>query len=203
MNVSLLGNHLYNIIKSHSIGYFISLQYPLYNDNGIDEEMKYKLFDICEVRRTHKIIKNFLMEAFSRDLSMFFFIERNKSFNKNDIKCRGHYHSHMLLETIQDYHIEEPSSFLRRVMSKDGLIPISNRVYTDIEDKKVDCIEAVLNRCEWLKGYDDAIDIKHITNLKNLLTKDDIDDEDGGYLLKQIGKKCDIDEVIDYTNSSY
>lgn len=203
MNVSLLGNHLYNIIKSHSIGYFISLQYPLYNDNGIDEEMKYKLFDICEVRRTHKIIKNFLMEAFSRDLSMFFFIERNKSFNKNDIKCRGHYHSHMLLETIQDYHIEEPSSFLRRVMNKDGLIPISNRVYTDIEDKKVDCIEAVLNRCEWLKGYDDAIDIKHITNLKNLLTKDDIDDEDGGYLLKQIGKKCDIDEVIDYTNSSY
>ena len=203
MNVSLLGNHLYNIIKSHSIGYFISLQYPLYNDNGIDEEMKYKLFDICEVRRTHKIIKNFLMEAFSRDLSMFFFIERNKSFNKNDIKCRGHYHSHMLLETIQDYHIEEPSSFLRRVMNKDGLIPISNRVYTDIEDKKVDCIEAVLNRCEWLKGYDDAINIKHITNLKNLLTKDDIDDEDGGYLLKQIGKKCDIDEVIDYTNSSY
>jgi len=203
MNVSLLGNHLYNIIKSHSIGYFISLQYPLYNDNGIDEEMKYKLFDICEVRRTHKIIKNFLMEAFSRDLSMFFFIERNKSFNKNDIKCRGHYHSHMLLETIQDYHIEEPSSFLRRVMNKDGLIPISNRVYTDIEDKKIDCIEAVLNRCEWLKGYDDAIDIKHITNLKNLLTKDDIDDEDGGYLLKQIGKKCDIDEVIDYTNSSY
>ena len=203
MNVSLLGNHLYNIIKSHSIGYFISLQYPLYNDNGIDEEMKYKLFDICEVRRTHKIIKNFLMEAFSRDLSMFFFIERNKSFNKNDIKCRGHYHSHILLETIQDYHIEEPSSFLRRVMNKDGLIPISNRVYTDIEDKKVDCIEAVLNRCEWLKGYDDAIDIKHITNLKNLLTKDDIDDEDGGYLLKQIGKKCDIDEVIDYTNSSY
>lgn len=203
MNVSLLGNHLYNIIKSHSIGYFISLQYPLYNDKGIDEEMKYKLFDICEVRRTHKIIKNFLMEAFSRDLSMFFFIERNKSFNKNDIKCRGHYHSHMLLETIQDYHIEEPSSFLRRVMNKDGLIPISNRVYTDLEDKKVDCIEAVLNRCEWLKGYDDAIDIKHITNLKNLLTKDDIDDEDGGYLLKQIGKKCDIDEVIDYTNSSY
>ena len=203
MNVSLLGNHLYNIIKSHSIGYFISLQYPLYNDNGIDEEMKYKLFDICEVRRTHKIIKNFLMEAFSRDLSMFFFIERNKSFNKNDIKYRGHYHSHMLLETIQDYHIEEPSSFLRRVMNKDGLIPISNRVYTDIEDKKVDCIEAVLNRCEWLKGYDDAINIKHITNLKNLLTKDDIDDEDGGYLLKQIGKKCDIDEVIDYTNSSY
>ena len=203
MNVSLLGNHLYNIIKSHSIGYFISLQYPLYNDNGIDEEMKYKLFDICEVRRTHKIIKNFLMEAFSRDLSMFFFIERNKSFNKNDIKCRGRYHSHMLLETIQDYHIEEPSSFLRRVMNKDGLIPISNRVYTDIEDKKIDCIEAVLNRCEWLKGYDDAIDIKHITNLKNLLTKDDIDDEDGGYLLKQIGKKCDIDEVIDYTNSSY
>jgi hypothetical protein len=203
MNVSLLGNHLYNIINTHSISYFISLQYPLYNDSGIDEEMKYKLFDINEVRRTHKIIKNFLMEAFSRDLSMFFFIERNKSFNKNDMTYRGHYHSHILLETIQDYHIDEPSSFLRRVMNKDGLIPIANRVYADIEDKKIDCIEAVLNRCEWLKGYGDAINIKPITNLKNLLTKEDVDDEDGGYLLKQIGKKCDIDEVIDYTNSSY
>ena len=117
--------------------------------------------------------------------------------------CRGHYHSHMLLETIQDYHIDEPSSFLRRVMNKDGLIPISNRVYADIEDKKIDCIEAVLNRCEWLKGYGDAINIKPITNLKNLLTKEDVDDEDGGYLLKQVGKKCDIGEVIDYTNSSY
>ncbi|NBX71289.1 hypothetical protein EBQ91_00010 [bacterium] len=203
MNVSLLGNHLYNIIKSHSIGYFISLQYSLYDDNGINKEKKTKLYDISEVRRTHKIIKNFFMEAFSRDLSMFFFIERNKSFNIDDVTFIGHYHSHILLETIQDYHIEEPTSFLRRVMNKDGLIPISNRVYDDIEDKKIDCIEAVLNRCEWLQGYNDAINIQPITNLKNLLTKEDEDDEDGGYLLKQIGKNNDIDKVIDYNNSSY
>ena len=201
-----LGEHLYHIISASSPTYFISLRYNLRDKNNVfDSLRKEELYDIDKVRGTHHHINNLLREAFG-DLMTFWFIERDKDFiDKEGKQLRNKYSSHLILSTIQDDKIEEPTRTLKRVM-REGTIPIECRAYTDIEDKKIDCLDAVLRKAEWTgTTYDDAVDIEYISNLWGLLVEhpDPAKDYKTGYLLKQINKKIDIDELIDKKNSSY
>ena len=89
---------------------------------------------------------------------------------------------------------------------REGTIPIECRAYTEIEDKKIDCLDAVFRKAKWIgTTYGDALDIQYISNLWGLLVEhpDPVKDYKTGYLLKQINKKIDIDELIDKKNSSY
>ena len=87
---------------------------------------------------------------------------------------------------------------------REGTIPIECRTYTDIEDKKIDCIDAVLRKAKWLgTAYGDAVDIQYISNLWGLLVENPEKDFKTGYLLKQINSKVDVSQLIDKKNSSY
>jgi len=207
IKIKLLGEHLYNIISEASPQYFISLRYNLFENNTFLSLRKEDLYNVDAVRKTHKHLSNLLREAFSNDLRMFWFIERNAEYITDEGKTiRSSFHSHLILSTIQDYDVLESKSRLLKKIMKEGMIPIENRSYTDIEDMKVDCIDSVLRRAEWIgKGYDNAVDIRYINDLRGLLVEHPNPSKDykTGYLLKQINHKTDIDICIDYKNSNY
>ena len=72
----------------------------------------------------------------------------------------------------------------------------------DEEERHYALIEGVLRQAEWIKGGNlSTIDIKPITNLHALFYK--LNDADGGYLLKQLNTKQDLDKLIDFKNSSF
>lgn len=206
-----IGEHLYALIKPHNIQYFISLKYNIRDKGKINRVRLNKLHDINEVRNTHLNIRNFLTEAF-KNISIFFFIEQNEAYHSGDIVCKGHYHSHILLGNIEENHIIKPSSFLRRTLNKTDFVYFIDDYkkpykvfYNDcdnITDKTIFTIKAILSRLDWLKDYKKAVDVREVYDLRNLLTKENKEDKDGGYLLKQI-KNMGIDKIIDYSNSTY
>ncbi len=204
-----IGEHLYSLIKPHNIQYFISLKYNIRDKGKINRERLNKLYNIDEVRKTHLNIKNFLTEAFG-DISIFFFIEQNEAYHSGDIICKGHYHTHILLNINSN--TIKPTAFLRRTLNKTAFVYFIDDYkkpykvfYKDCDnttDKAIFTIKAVLSRLDWLKDYKKAVDVRNVYDLRNLLTKEDKEDTDGGYLLKQI-KNIGIDKIIDYHNSSY
>ncbi|WP_295533324.1 hypothetical protein [Synechococcus sp. UW140] len=206
-----IGEHLYTLIKPNNIQYFISLKYNIWDKGKINKVRLNKLRNINEVGNTHLNIKNFLTEAF-KDISIFFFIEQNEAYHSGDIVYKGHYHSHILLGNIKEAQIIKPSSFLRRTLNKTDFVYFTDdykkpyKVFYDdcdnIVDKSIFTIKAVLSRLEWLRDYKKAVDVRSVYDLKNLLTKEDKEDKDGGYLLKQI-KNMGIDKIIDFQNSTY
>lgn len=206
-----IGEHLYTLIKPHNIQYFISLKYNIRDKGKINRVRLNKLRDINEARNTHLNIKNFLTEAF-KDISIFFFIEQNETYYSGDIVCKGHFHSHILLGNIKEDCIIKPSSFLRRTLNKTDFVYFIDDYkkpykvfYNDCDNitgKTIFAIKAVLSKLEWLKDYKKAVDVREVYDLKNLLTKENKEDKDGGYLLKQI-KNMGIDKIIDYQNSTY
>ena len=138
-------------------------------------------------------------------------MERNPDFIEDGIIIRGHYHSHLILSTIQDKFFEEPSRTLKKIYHHSSSssnpdsffnIPIINQVFMDEEERHYALIEGVLRQAEWIKGGNpNTIDIKPITNLHALFYKPN--DADGGYLLKQLNTKQDLDKLIDFKNSSF
>ena len=74
------------------------------------------------------------------------------------------------------------------------------------EERHYALIEGVLRQAEWVrggkhKGENKCIDIRPITNIHTLFYKPN--DADGGYLLKQLNTKQDLDKLIDFKNSSF
>lgn len=206
-----IGEHLYTLIKPHNIQYFISLKYNIRDKGKINRVRLNKLRNTNEVRNTHLNIRNFLTEAF-KNISIFFFIEQNEAYHSGDIVCEGHFHSHILLGNIKEDHIIKPSSFLRRTLNKIDFVYFIDDYkkpykvfYNDcdnITSKTIFTIKAILSRLDWLKDYKKAVDVREVYDLRNLLTKENKEDKDGGYLLKQI-KNMGIDKIIDYSNSTY
>jgi len=205
-NKDILGNHIISLIEKHNPYYFISIQYDFKDKDGnIDKERVKRLYDENLVKETHKHISNLLREAFENDLQMWWFIERNPSFMDDEGKMiRGYYHSHLILDFIQDRFIEEPSRALKKVLynSNSALIPILNRVYLDNEDRKMDCIKEVIQQCDWCKTTGKSpVHIQEITNLKPLFYKEG--ENNSGYLMKQINDNEDLSTGIDFKNSSF
>ena len=199
----MLGHHIIKLIEKHNPYYFISIQYDFKDKDGnIDKERIKCLYDYNLVVKTHKHISNLLREAFENDLQMWWFIERNPSFMNDGKMIRGYYHSHLILDFIQDRFIEEPSRALKKVLYNSGQIPILNRVYLDNEDRKMDCIKEVIKGCDWCKSTGKSpVHIQEITNLKTLFYKEG--ENNSGYLMKQINEKEDLDTGIDFKNSSF
>ena len=199
----ILGLHIIELIEKHNPYYFISIQYDFKDKDGnIDKERIKCLYDYNLVVKTHKHISNLLREAFDRELQMWWFTERNPSFMNEDKMIRGYYHSHLILDFIQDRFIEEPSRALKKVLYNSGQIPILKRVYLDNEDRKMDCIKEVIKGCDWCKSTGKSpVHIQEITNLKTLFYKEG--ENNSGYLMKQINEKEDLDAGIDFKNSSF
>jgi hypothetical protein len=182
-----------------------------------------RLYDAYEVFETHKHINNLLWDAFDKNLGMWWFMERNSDFVmetnpdfiEDEKNIRGYYHSHLILSTIQDRFFDEPSRALKKIYyysssisNRDSFfdIPIINRVFIDDEERHYALIEGVLRQAEWIKGGTNSeknkcIDIRPITNIHTLFYKPN--DADGGYLLKQLNTKQDLDKLIDFKNSSF
>ena len=212
MNKEDLGKCIASRIDKYSPCYFISIQYNIYDNNRkvIKDRIK-KLYDAYAVFDTHKHINNLLRDAFDRNLMMWWFMERNQDFIEDGKIIRGHYHSHLILSTIQDRFFEEPSRALKKIYHHSSsssnpdsffTIPIINQVFMDDEERHYALIEGVLRQAEWIKGGNpNTIDIKPITNLHALFYKPN--DADGGYLLKQLNTKQDLDKLIDFKNSSF
>ena len=191
------------LIEKHNPYYFISIQYDFKDKDGnIDKERIKCLYDCNLVIATHTHISNLLREAFDRELQMWWFTERNPSFMNEGKMIRGYYHSHLILDFIQDRFIEEPKQSLKKVLYNSGQIPILNRVYLDNEDRKMDCIKEVIKGCDWCKSTGKSpVHIQEITNLKTLFYKEG--ENNSGYLMKQINEKEDLDTGIDFKNSSF
>jgi hypothetical protein len=212
MNKKDLGRCIASRIDKYSPCYFISIQYNIYDNNRkvIKDRIK-KLYDAYAVFDTHKHINNLFWDAFDRNLMMWWFMERNPDFIEDGKIIRGHYHSHLILSTIQDRFFEEPSRTLKKIhyhssssSNPDSFftIPIINQVFMDEEERHYALIEGVLRQAEWIKGGNpNTINIKPITNLHALFYKPN--DADGGYLLKQLNTKQDLDKLIDFKNSSF
>ena len=199
----ILGHHIIELIEKHNPYYFISIQYDFKDEDGNIEKERIKcLYDYNLLVKTHTHISNLLREAFDRELQMWWFTERNPSFMNEGKMIRGYYHSHLILDFIQDRSIEEPSRALKKVLYNSGQIPILNRVYLDNEDRKMDCIKEVIKGCDWCKSTGKSpVHIQEITNLKTLFYKEG--ENNSGYLMKQINEKEDLDTGIDFKNSSF
>ena len=199
----ILGLHIIELIEKHNPYYFISIQYDFKDEEGnVDKERIKCLYDYNLVVKTHTHISNLLREAFDRELQMWWFIERNPSFMNEGKMIRGYYHSHLILDFIQDRFIEEPTRALKKVLYNSGQIPILNRVYLDNEDRKMDCIKEVIKGCDWCKSTGKSpVHIQEITNLKTLFYKEG--ENNSGYLIKQINEKEDLETGIDFKNSSF
>lgn len=193
----VLGQSLTTIINRNiSPCYFISIQYPIIIPNRINE-----LYDINAVRKNHKHISNLLREAFCQSLGMFFFVEANPDKELEDKTIvPGYYHSHIILDTIQDRIFDEPNRTLKKIYYQSPN-PIINRLYYNEQDRHYDLITEVLKRSYWLKDApDEAIKIKPIYNLQSFFI--DPKKPNYGYLLKQVDK-LGINIVIDKSNSSF
>jgi hypothetical protein len=200
----VLGQSLATIINRNiSPGYWISIQYPIRDElkNIIPNRIN-ELYDINAVRKNHKHISNLLREAFGQSLGMFFFVEANPDKELEDQTIvPGYYHSHIILDTIQDHIFDEPNRTLKKVYYQSPN-PIINRLYYNDQDRYYDLITKVLNNSYWLKEADpdEAICIKPIYNLQSFFI--DPKKPNYGYLLKQVDK-LGINIVIDKSNSSF
>jgi hypothetical protein len=200
----VLGQSLTTIINRNiSPCYFISIQYPIRDElkNIIPNRIN-ELYDINAVRKNHKHISNLLREAFGQSLGMFFFVEANPDKELEDKTIvSGYYHSHIILDTIQDHIFDEPNRTLKKVYYQSNN-PIINRLYYNDRDRHYDLITEVLKRSYWLKEADpdEAICIKPIYNLQSFFI--DPKKSNYGYLLKQVDK-LGINIVIDKSNSSF
>jgi len=202
-NKDILGKHIISLIEKHNPHYFVSIQYDFKDEDGnIDKERIKCLYDENLLEETHGHISNLLREAFDRDLQMWWFRERNPSFMNEGKMIRGYFHSHLILDFIQDRFIEEPSRALKKVLYNSGQIPILNRIYLDNEDRKMDCIKEVIQQCDWCKTTGKSpVHIQEITNLNTLFYKDG--ENNTGYLMKQINDKSSLSTGIDFKNSSF
>ena len=201
MNKELLGTHIVSKIDKYSPCYFISIQYNIFdNKKKVIKDRVDKLYDAYSVFDTHKHINNLLRDAFDRNLMMWWFMERNKDFIEDGKIIRGYYHSHLILETIQDHIFDEPNRTLKKVYYQSPN-PIINRLYYNDQERHYDLITEVLKRSYWLKNApENAIDIQPIHNLQSLFI--DPERPNYGYLLKQISQEG-INTIIDKENSSF
>jgi hypothetical protein len=145
------------------------------------------------------IDKTIASSAFGQ-IGMFWFNERNPDKIENDKVLQGYYHSHLILETIQDNIFEDPNRFLKKIYYQ-GSNPIIDRRYPNEESRNHDIIKAVIMQAEWLKVPNKkSINIKPIQDLKSLFVNPN--EPNNGYLLKDLDR-LGINTIIDKDNSSF
>jgi hypothetical protein len=196
---------LKQIIEPGEYPYFYSvLQFGFYDNLGY--KLPYseiaKFWDKTEVKRTNRLIKNMLSEAFGIEC-FWFFIERHAPLwdEHGDITREGRFHVNIITTQIKDSFIENPNRKCRKLMLEDDGslgVPIQNRVYTDISDFKISLFNACCRKSNWVNRYNYAI--------KTQILWDPTDIEATvGYCLKDFSPKkgTDFMDIVDFENSDF
>ena len=161
-----------------------------------------KYWDKTEVEKTNRLIKNMLREAFGIQQS-YFFLERHspKLDEYGDMESEGRYHINIITTQIPDSAIEEPNRKCRKLMLEDDGymgIPIGNRVYSDLDEMKIELFNACCRKANWVNRY------KWSVKTQMLYEPTDIEDT-VFYCLKEFSPKTgkDFMEVVDFHNSDF
>ena len=188
---------------SYGQWFFSTIHYGDWNDDGspLDPETRSKHWDINEVKRTHRHLRNLLTEAF-RPECLVFFLERHKGIpdQYGDEVRKGKFHTHLLISPIPDCLLESPHSKLRRLWERPSSrgIPINLVKYQDddLSALKIDLINACLRQADWVNRYSYTLETEPLN------TPDDLW-RTGHYCLKTYSQKTGLDflEVIDWENS--
>ena len=200
MNKELLSSLLYKQVISADIKYFITLHFTEWNEYHMkmDIDTIRSYWDINAIRKTCKHIKNLIYDAFDkkrRSINLFFFDERHKN---NDPDKAGKFHIHFLMTDIPDTAIDEPNRTCKYLMGKDNERgnPIENSVYSDIEEVKVDLLNACIRQAEQIGNHKPSVNIQVIDKGDEKKVLD--------YCLKQVyNDSKNLLEVIDFQNSNF
>jgi hypothetical protein len=160
------------------------------------EELR-KRWDLGEVRKTHKFIKNLIKNHFGSNVSVWFFTERHKDTEKEDgtIK-KGAYHSNILIGGIDDYTIENPNPYLTKLFYEpDELnIPVSCRNIQDIESLKLVLLNICIRQAKWVGQHPNALNLQYSPKQSST---------DTFYFLKDFTTLDDMLTIIDFENSDF
>ena len=158
------------------------------------------------MKGVHRRHRNILREHFSRNICLFFTMERHKSklerievgkYLQYGDEREGKYHTNLLIGPITDQQIEEPKSKLKRLWNTPGTlgIPISHHPYNDLTDLKIDLINSCLRLHPDVNRYSHSVKTSVLRRPQDLLNT-------GHYSLKDITRKgLDFMEVLDTDNS--
>jgi len=158
------------------------------------------------MKGVHRRTRNILREHFSRNICLFFTMERHESsyerieegphLQYGDEK-KGKYHTNILIGPITDQQIEEPKSKLKKLWDTPGRlgIPISHHPYDDLTDLKIDLINSCMRLHPDVNRYSHSVVTSVLESPQDLLNT-------GHYSLKDITRKgLDFMEVLDDENS--
>ena len=143
-----------------------------------------------------------LREAFGIQQT-YFFLERHspKLDEYGDMESEGRYHINIITTQIPDSAIEEPNRKCRKLMLEDDSymgIPIGNRVYSDLDEMKIELFNACCRKANWVNRY------KWSVKTQILYEPTDIEDTIF-YCLKEFSPKYgkDFMDVVDFDNSDF
>tara|TARA_E500000318_G_C3567668_1_gene216429 strand:+ start:1165 stop:1806 length:642 start_codon:yes stop_codon:yes gene_type:complete len=188
-----------NMIK-HPQGspvYYATLYYGRSFDGEILHGGEFRdRWNIAKVRATHSFISKLIRKCFG-DIPLWYFIERHDDCEDAEGKTKkGHYHTHMFIGSIDDDVIENPSPYLMPLFYKEDEsgIPINMRA-TEIEQMKMLLLNACIRQAKWVG--------RHPASLKVDLIEESEVSQTINYHFKQIIKPDDLNQVIDWDNSSF
>lgn len=172
--------YFYSVI---TFGFYDNMGYKL----PISEIRKY--WDKTEVIKTCRLIYNMLKEHFGMD-GIWMFIERHTPLldEDGDVIREGRFHINIITSSIKDSVIEEPNRKVKRLMLENGKydVPITNNVYSSIDDLKIELFNSCCKRANWVNRYKYSI--------KTQMVYDPADLESVSYYcLKDYDKKTNID----------
>ena len=152
------------ILKQHQFPFYaITTTYSLRtNDNSrwLDKKDRATRWDRYEVERTNCLIRNKMREAFNIE-DFYAFLEHHDPFTDKDGKeHQGRYHTHIISSNISDIAITEPNRKCRRYLNQyKEWINYSN---PDVKTLKPTIIKSVVGSVEWVRKWDNSINIKCI-----------------------------------------
>lgn len=204
-NQTIKEHILKQVLESEEYPYYYSvLQFGFYDDNGFrlpGSDIR-KYWDRTEVEKTNRLIKNMLREAFGIQQT-YFFLERHspKLDEYGDMESEGRYHINIITSQIPDSAIEKPNRKCRKLMLEDDSymgIPIGNRVYSDLDEMKIELFNACCRKANWVNRY------KWSVKTQMLYEPTDIEDT-VFYCLKEFSPKTgkDFMDVVDFHNSDF
>lgn len=160
------------------------------------EELR-KRYDLGEVRKTHKFIRQLIQNHFGSDVSIWFFTERHQDTEtpEGTIK-KGAYHSNIYIGGIDDDAIENPNPYLTKLFYEpDELgVPASCRNIQNIESLKLLLLNICIRQAKWVGSHPNALNLQYAPKQSST---------DTFYFLKDFTTLDDMLTIIDFENSDF
>ena len=204
--------------------YYIVVTYNKWQEY-FDKE-KYDYRSPQQVRKTHRLLRRMLKEAFKVN-AVHSFMERHvgtqdhfydalivpqkvgnylsPEMQLDEIKENGRFHTNILMSKIDDHVIQEPNSKCRRLFERQSAlqIPIYLTQYNiegqeGIESLKIDLVNACCRQLDWVcDNQKDAVNTQVFYDASDVKTR-------LHYCLKDCyNKGVDFNQVIDFSNSDF